>query len=256
MALIDRERWLALSPLLDELLEADPNERAARLAKIRRDDASLGEQLAEMLARQAEVETAQFLEGSVLQPHGAATMVEQVVGSYTLERLLGQGGMGSVWLARRSDGRYEGHAAVKFLNLALLGRGGLERFEREGSVLARLAHPNIARLLDAGVMAGQPYLVLEYIEGEPLDRYCDQRILPIDARVQLFLEVLAAVEHAHHNLILHRDLKPSNILVTDAGGVKLLDFGVAKLMRDETKPGGATELTEIGGRAFTPEYAA
>ncbi|HYS15086.1 MAG TPA: serine/threonine-protein kinase [Burkholderiaceae bacterium] len=256
MALIDHERWLALSPLLDELLEADPDERAVRLEKIRRDDASLGEHLAQLLARQAEVETAQFLEGSVLQQHGAATLVDQVVGSYTLERMLGQGGMGSVWLARRSDGRYEGHAAVKFLNLALLGHGGLERFEREGNVLARLAHPNIARLLDAGVMAGQPYLVLEYIEGEPLDRYCDQRILPIDARVQLFLEVLAAVEHAHHNLILHRDLKPSNILVTGQGGIKLLDFGVAKLMRDGTQPSGATELTEIGGRAFTPEYAA
>ena len=122
--------------------------------------------------------------------------------------------MGSVWLARRSDGRFEGQVAVKLLNLALLARGGAERFAREGSVLARLAHPHIARLLDAGVSAGgQPYLVLEHVEGEPIDRWCDARALGIDARVRLLLDVLAAVAHAHSKLVLHRDLKPSNILV-------------------------------------------
>jgi serine/threonine-protein kinase len=255
MAGIDKTRWQALSPLLDELLEADPAERATRLARIRLQDHVLGADLAALLARQAEVETEQFLEGSALRWHETATLAEQVVGNYTLERPLGHGGMGSVWLARRSDGRFEGRAAVKFLNLALLGRGGLERFQREGSVLARLTHPNIARLLDAGVAAGQPYLVLEYVEGEAIDRYCDAQALGFEARVRLFLDVLAAVEHAHHNLILHRDLKPSNILVTADGRVKLLDFGIAKLIRDETR-GGATELTQAGGRAFTPEYAA
>jgi serine/threonine-protein kinase len=255
MAGIDKSRWQVLSPLLDELLEADAAERDARLATIRRGDSTLGAELAGLLAQQAEVETAQFLEGPVLALPGAATLVEQVVGNYTLERPLGQGGMGSVWLARRSDGRYEGRAAVKFLNLALLGRGGLERFQREGNLLARLAHPNIAHLIDAGVTAGQPYLVLEYVEGEAIDRWCDAHTLDVAARVRLLLEVLAAVAHAHGKLILHRDLKPSNILVTSEGRVKLLDFGIAKLLEDAPQA-QSSMATQLAGRAFTPEYAA
>jgi serine/threonine-protein kinase len=256
MPTIDRERWLVLSPLLDELLDVSPGERAARLAKIRRENGDLGEELANLLAQQADVETAQFLEGSVLNLAETATLVEQVVGNYTLERELGHGGMGTVWLARRSDGRYEGRAAVKFLSMGLLGRGGLERFQREGSLLARLTHPKIARLLDAGVLSGQPYLVLEYVDGVPIDQYCDQHALGVEARVRVFLDVLAAVGHAHSNLILHRDLKPSNILVTAQGDVKLLDFGIAKLINDEARTAAMTELTQAGGRAFTPEYAA
>ncbi|MEW5879765.1 MAG: serine/threonine-protein kinase [Pseudomonadota bacterium] len=253
MAGIDRDRWQRVSPLLDELLDADETRRAARLAQLRREDAPLADEVAALLARQAAVETAQFLEGSALDH---ATLAGRTVGAYTLERELGHGGMGSVWLARRSDGRFEGQAAVKFLNLALLARGGAERFAREGSVLARLAHPNIARLLDAGVADGQPYLVLEYIEGEPIDRFCDAHSLTVEARVRLFLDVLAAVAHAHSNLILHRDLKPSNILVARDGRVKLLDFGIAKLIGEGAEPAAATELTQLAGRAFTPEYAA
>jgi hypothetical protein len=256
MVAINKQRWLALSPLLDEWLDIDVGERTAWLAKIQREDASLGADLVELLASYAHVETAHFLEGSALASQEIGNLAGQVVGSYTLERPLGHGGMGSVWLARRSDGRYEGLAAVKFLNLALMGSGGLARFQREGSVLARLTHPCIARLLDAGVFAGQPYLVLEYVEGQRIDHYCDSHALAVDARVRLFLDVLTAVEHAHQNLILHCDLKPNNILVTRDGSVKLLDFGIAKLMRDETLPAGATELTQAGARGFTPEYAA
>ena len=180
------------------------------------------------------------------------------VGAYTVERELGQGGMGSVWFARRTDGRFEGHVAIKFLNTGLAARGGPERFAREGSILARLAHPNIARLLDAGVTAGgtQPYLVLEYIDGLPIKRYCEVNALDLAARVRLFLDVLAAVAHAHNRLILHRDLKPSNILVTAAGDVKLLDFGIAKLLDDAGVPAVDADLTQAVGRAFTLQYAA
>ncbi|MEJ0099999.1 MAG: serine/threonine-protein kinase [Pseudomonadota bacterium] len=249
---IDKERWQVVSPLLDKLLEADQPGRLALLAKIRAEDVTLASELAALLAQQAAAEHAQFLAGAAFGGP-AATLAGHVVGSYTLEWLLGEGGMGSVWLAHRSDGRYSGKAAVKFLNRGMFGRGGLERFTREGNLLARLSHPNIAHLIDAGLSEGQPYLVLEYVEGEAIDVWCDTHALDIKARVRLFLEVLAAVEHAHGRLILHRDLKPSNILVTRDGRVKLLDFGVAKLLQHDPDDPPVTQLV---GRAFTPEYAA
>jgi serine/threonine-protein kinase len=252
-------RWGTLSPLLDGLLDADDATRSAELERIRQEDPALAHYLERMLARETEIERAAFLEGSasvVMRAAEAGALIGTVVAGYTLDRLLGQGGMGSVWLAHRSDGRFEGKAAVKFLDLALLGRGGAERFRREGSALARLAHSNIARLLDAGVTAGgQPFLILEYVDGVALDRWCNEHALGVRARVQLMRDVLAAVAHAHRNLVLHRDLKPSNILVTADGQVKLLDFGIAKLLGDETGPVQATELTQVG-RAFTPDYAA
>jgi serine/threonine protein kinase len=247
MAGIDKQRWAVLSPLLDELLDADEAVRAVRLARLSDTDSDLANDLSTLLRRQAVIDAEGFLEGSATPLPDEVTREGQSVGSYTLERLLGRGGMGAVWLAHRSDGRYAGRVAIKLLNLALLTPAGVERFRREGSALARLAHPNIARLVDAGVTSDdQPYLVLEYIEGEPIDRWCDTRALDVNARVRLFLQVLDAVAHAHSKLILHRDLKPPNILVTSDGQVKLLDFGIAKLT-DEERP---------IARAFTPEYAA
>lgn len=251
----DKARWKVISPLLDQLLDLDPLERTSRLDEIRKDDPRLAAELDALLAQQTIADREAFLEGGALQPD--ASLEGQIIGGYTLDRPIGHGGMGSVWLGHRSDGRYEGQVAVKFLNLALVARGGAERFQREGSFLARLAHPHIARLIDAGVVTGgQPYLVLEYIDGEPIDCWCDAKALGIEARVRLFLDVLKAVAHAHSNLILHRDLKPSNILVTRDGQVKLLDFGIAKLLSEDDTVGQATELTQQAGRAFTPEYAA
>ena len=256
MSFIDKASWQKVSALLDELLEASAGQRAGRLAQLKIENPELADEVAALLAHQPAVETDQFLEGTVFDPATVGTLAGQSVGGYTLERPLGQGGMGSVWLARRSDGRYEGQAAVKFLNLALLGRGGAERLRREASVLAKLAHPNITHLIDAGVTAGQPYLILEYVEGEPIDAWCDKRSLDVLARVRLFLQVLAAVAHAHGRLILHRDLKPSNILVTADGCAKLLDFGIAKLLEGEGQTAPPTELTGLSGAALTPDYAA
>jgi eukaryotic-like serine/threonine-protein kinase len=251
---IDSSRWKLISPLLDTLLDADGSERAAMLARLRHDDPHLAADVESLLAKEAAVNRDAFLEGSALA--GEATLAGQAIGSYTLDRPLGQGGMGSVWLAHRSDGRFEGRAAIKFLNLALLASGGAERFRREGQLLAKLAHPNIARLLDAGIASGgQPYLILEYVDGEPIDRWCDAHALDLQSRIRLFLDVLAAVDYAHSSLILHRDLKPANILVTPQGQVKLLDFGIAKLLDDHGQGARATELTKVAGRAFTPEYA-
>ncbi|HJV96021.1 MAG TPA: serine/threonine-protein kinase, partial [Albitalea sp.] len=253
---LDKASWPRLSPLLDQILDLEGPERAQRLRALREENAALADDLEELLQRLGEMDRNAFLERPPLLRE--ATMAGQTIGAYTIERELGQGGMGSVWLARRTDGRFEGHVAIKFLHAGLVGHGASERFAREGSILARLAHPNIARLLDAGVARNQaqPYLVLEYIDGVPIDRYCDENALDTTARVKLFLDVLSAVAHAHTRLILHRDLKPSNILVNKAGEAKLLDFGIAKLMDDAALPAAATELTQAAGRAFTLQYAA
>jgi serine/threonine-protein kinase len=188
-------------------------------------------------------------------------MEGEVVGAYRLLSLIGQGGMGSVWLAERCDGRYEGRAAVKLLNVALVGRTFEERFQREGSFLAKVTHAHIARLIDAGVShRGQPYLVLEHVAGRAIDRYCDDRGLGIDERIRLFLDVLEAVAHAHANLIVHRDIKPANVLVSDAGDVKLLDFGIAKLLdadgHKDADKAGRSALTQAGAAPLTPQFAA
>jgi serine/threonine-protein kinase len=263
---IDAERWTALSPLLDELLDLPSDARSARLAALREQDAELAALLARLTEQLTEIDRESFLERPVLTTpaaEGAANddLAGRRVGAYTLDRELGRGGMGSVWLARRTDGRYEGEVAIKFLQGGLLRRGEEARFAREGSILARLAHPHIARLLDAGHLSAgtgpaQPYLVLEYVAGEPIDRHCAARGLDLQARLRLFLDVLGAVAHAHNRLILHRDLKPSNILVTAGGEVKLLDFGIAKLLDVADQPAGDGEVTQNAGRAFTPQYAA
>jgi len=254
---MDMARWQRLSPLLDEILDSDGPARSQRLAALRAEDAALADEVDALLERVAVNDRHAFLERPPLLLR-EPSMGGETVGAYTIERELGQGGMGSVWLARRTDGRFEGFVAIKFLNAGLMARGGAERFAREGSILARLAHPNIARLLDAGVTndGARPYLVLEYIDGVPIDHYCDDKALDLAARVRLFLDVLAAVAHAHNRLILHRDLKPSNILVTAAGEVKLLDFGIAKLIDDAGASAFATEITQAAGRAFTLQYAA
>jgi serine/threonine-protein kinase len=165
--------------------------------------------------------------------------------------------MGSVWLAERNDGRFKRRVAVKLLRSPLLGRAGGERFKREGTILAGLVHPHIAQLLDAGVSpAGQPYLTLESVEGHNIAAYCDGRTLDVEARLRLFLDVLAAVAHAHAHLVVHRDIKPSNVSVGNDGQVKLLDFGITKLIEEEGPEGAATQLTREGGGALTPHFAA
>jgi serine/threonine-protein kinase len=249
----------ALDALLRQALELDPAERDAWLARLRRDQPVQAAELEALLAEQPGLDSAGFLckDAGESPGRGEPGLSGQRLGAYTLEQPLGKGGMGTVWLARRSDGRYEGRVAVKLLNLALLDPVGSERFRREGTLLARLSHPNIARLLDAGVTGGgQPFLVLEYVEGTRIDRYCDDRRLTPEARLRLFLDVLAAVSHAHANLVVHRDLKPSNILVAQDGTVKLLDFGIAKLLEEGQGGAEASTLTDVGGRVLTPEYAA
>jgi serine/threonine protein kinase/Tol biopolymer transport system component len=232
------------------------NERATWISCLRDRDPSLAHQLELLLHHHRALSCEGFLqERSIGLPYEPG-LTGQTLGAYRLIAEIGQGGMGSVWLAERNDARFERKVAVKFLKIALIGRAGEERFKREGIILGRLAHANIAELIDAGVSrAGQPYLVLEHVEGDHIDSYCDGHSLSIEARIRLFLDVLEAVAHAHSNLVVHRDLKPPNILVRHDGQVKLLDFGIAKLLENEDQPGRASQTVE-GGRALTPEYAA
>jgi len=186
-----------------------------------------------------------------LAPTSATELHGRRVGPYLLESELGRGGMGSVWLARRVDGYYEAKVAIKLLVASWFGTEGAVRFRHEGKLLARLDHPNIARLLDAGITdLGEPYLVLEYVEGQRIDVYCANASLGLKLRIELFLELLSAVGHAHRNLIVHRDIKPANVLVTATGQAKLLDFGIGKLVQ------GEEELTSTGQRILTPQFAA
>jgi eukaryotic-like serine/threonine-protein kinase len=251
-----QRRWREISRHLDEAMELGEEARRDWLLDLDQRAPTVASAVRALLSEREHLADQPLLNDDPLAGLSRAGLAGQRLGAYTLESVLGHGGMGTVWLARRSDGRFEGHAAVKLLNAALLGRPSEQRFVREGSVLAKLRHPNIAQLVDAGVSpGGQPYLVLEYVAGERLDAYAERRGLDIEARVRLFLDVLAAVTHAHSHLVVHRDLKPSNIYVTGDGIVKLLDFGVAALLADAD---GRTDsqLTRESGTGLTPEYAA
>ena len=237
MTSLDPERWRTLSPLLDQALDLAGEERERWLVGVGRRDQSLEDDLRSLLDEQRALDDERFLDHGPAAIERSPSLEGSTMGAYRLISLIGRGGMGTVWLAERFDGRFEGQAAVKLLNVALAGAGE-ERFHREGNILARLAHPHIARLIDAGVAgSGQPFLVLEHVRGEAIDLYCDRHRLGVEARLRLFLDVLAAVAHAHTNLIVHRDIKPANVLVTDDGIVKLLDFGVAKLIADDAGHG-------------------
>ncbi len=248
--------WSEISRMLDEALELSAERRPAWLAEQRALSPELATEVEALLAREAQIDEDHFLTGpGTIAPPTLFTLAGQSLGPWVLDRPIGEGGMGSVWLARRSDGRFEGAAAIKFLSLAVAGPRGEARFRREGSILARLAHPGIARLLDAGVSpTGLPYLVLDYIEGKPIDVWCDEHALSVEERLRLFRQMLAAVAHAHANFIVHRDLKPANVLVTADGTVKLLDFGIAKLLEEGGAMAGV--LTGSHDAIFTFLYAA
>jgi tetratricopeptide (TPR) repeat protein len=256
MSAPEKPSWSEIEPYLDTILELPEAERQAWLEGLGADRAHIAAALRELLSERDALAAEGFLEGTVPMP-AQQSLAGTQVGAYTLDSLIGRGGMGEVWLALRSDGRFEGRFAIKFLDSYSASATALERFKREGRVLARLAHNHIARLIDAGItLNGRPYLVLEYVEGERIDRYCDERSLGVEARVRLVLDVLAALSHAHSNLVVHRDIKPSNVLVSDGGVVKLLDFGIAKLLGAEQIADSDTAPTRVEDAALTPEYAA
>ena len=260
----DAATWARLSPLLDEALDLPAQERAAWLAALQEHAPEDAAALQRLLQRHEAAGRDDFLAGSA-QAGAAIPGAGHRIGPWTIEAPLGEGGMASVWLARRSDGRHQGLAAIKLMQGRLHGTQASQRFEREGRILARLEHPHIARLLDAGVASdgdgGQPYLVLELVRGEPIDRWCDERQLDVEGRLRLFVDVALAVAAAHAKLVVHRDLKPGNVLVDGQGQIKLLDFGIARLLEDGEDGAAPSDAstsfaTRTGQRAYTPAWAA
>jgi serine/threonine protein kinase len=256
MATVPPEQWRPFSDYLDQALDLPEADRAPWLAALAQSSPQLAAAVTDALSQRDRMGYAEFLAEPLLADARlvGATLIGRHVGPYVIEAEIGRGGMGSVWRARRVDDRFETTVAVKFLHASWIGLQGEQRFRSEGQMLGRLDHPNIARLIDAGLLdATHPYLVLEYVEGEAIDAHCAAQKLSVEARVELFLGVLAAVAHAHSHLIVHRDIKPTNIFVTRGGSVKLLDFGIAKLLDDAT---GSAALTKSSATALTPQFAA
>lgn len=257
---MDSNRWLRLKELFNEAMDADDLNMHAFLARVEKEDPGLRTELEVMLYTHDESQ-ALAIEGHLLGQSDpvnveAEDMIGVRVGAFEIEKLIGTGGMGEVFLARRADGRFDQEVAIKLLRAGLKSVNMIRRFRVERHILARLTHPNIARLLDGGMTEdGRPYLITEYVEGIPISTFCDHNKLLISERLELFNQVCEAVQFAHQNLVVHRDLKPTNILVTKEGMVKLLDFGIAKLLNPDDEQISLIE-TRPEMRIMTPEYAA
>lgn len=258
---MDAPRWQRVGAVFDAVVEMSATARAASLERLCGDDAGLRAEVERLLAADAR---ATHFEHRVESARGnaATEWVEAadgsstaLVGPWRLLRELGRGGMGVVYLAERADGQFEQRAALKLIKRGMDSDAVLGRFLRERQILARLEHPHIARLLDGGLTGeGRPYFAMEYVDGEPLLQHCGRENAPLEERIRLFLQVCAAVQFAHGQLVVHRDIKPSNILVTAGGETRLLDFGIAKLLDDSSV--GATATIDAAHRPLTPAYAA
>lgn len=257
-------RWERIDAVLEQVLDLPPMARRQAVERLCADDPGLRLAVENLLV--ADESAGSFLEQPVLEAAAdllagpaepAPSREGERIGPYRLVRELGHGGMGAVYLAERADGQFEQQVALKLVRTGRLTNDTAQRFRAERQILARLEHPGIASLLDGGVTgSGEPWFAMEYVRGEPLTGWCDARRLGLRERVALFESVCEAVRFAHRNLVVHRDLKPSNILVDDSGRVRLLDFGIAKLLQSEGDTGAPAEATRTGLWALTPEYGA
>ncbi len=256
---LDPERWRRAESIFGKALEAPSEARERLVAEACGEDETLRQEVLSLLASAdtaSEYLSRVAIQAGIRAPAqaGVEGLVGRTVGPYRLVRLLGRGGMGAVFLANRADHQYEKEVALKILPLGMTSPEAVRRFHEERRIVARLEDPRIARLLDGGVAEdGTPYFIMEYVEGVPIDEYCDTHRLSIARRLTLFLDVCDAVEHAHRHFVVHRDLKPGNILVTGEGAVKLLDFGIARVLDSEDDAG---ELTRTGlAHPMTLSYA-
>jgi eukaryotic-like serine/threonine-protein kinase len=253
---VDVSQWQRVKELFGAALGRAPADRSAFLAEACGDNESLRQEVQSLLAEHQEYATKPAADGSTVETTDLVqdSLLDRRVGPYQVLRCIGQGGMATVYLAARADEEYKSRVAIKLLPPYLDDQELSRRFRNERQTLAALDHPNIVKLLDGGTTTdGRPYLVMDYVEGTPLDEYCDDHKLSIDQRLRIFLSVCAAVEYAHRRLVIHRDLKPGNILVRADGTAKLLDFGIAKLLNPEAA--ATLVVTRAGERAMTPEYA-
>ncbi|MGA2706918.1 MAG: protein kinase domain-containing protein [Steroidobacteraceae bacterium] len=247
--------WTRTKQLFSEALELEPSSRSAFLIETCGDDPTLRAEVESLLASHERADS--FFEGAgaaILRPTALVDMSGRLVGDYRIVREAGCGGTSIVYLAERADQHYEKHVAIKMLRSIDGGTEILQRFRIERQTLAKLDHPNIVTLLDGGSVDGMPYLVMDFVEGVPIDQYCQEHALSVSQRLRIFRAVCDTVQYAHHNGVIHRDLKPSNILVTNEGAPRLLDFGIAKL-RDPQRFALSTLVTLSGMQAMTPEYA-
>jgi serine/threonine protein kinase/Tfp pilus assembly protein PilF len=255
---LNPDRWKRLEELFEAASNLSGTQRLLFLNENCSDDPTLRRQVETLISSSEEIESgSSTLLGEAVRNAAAAAVSAvdgQRIGPYQIIRQLGSGGMGAVYLAERADDQYRNQVAIKLVRDLLPGEELLERFRAERQILADLNHPNIARLLDGGVTTtGLPYLVMEYVEGVPIDDYCNNKKLSIAGRLELFKTVCLAVQHSHNHLIVHRDIKPNNILVTADGVPKLLDFGIAKPLRPLSS--SRDNLTRTLQRLMTPEYA-
>ena len=258
-----RQTWQRVSDLFDEVIELAEGDRIAFIRRLWGSEPQVASELAALLVAAAKVDKSPTLSqapfdvvlNDALATQNAAYRPGQKFGAWTLEECIGSGGMGEVWRAKRSDGLYKASAALKLLRSDISNEKLSARFRRERVVLARLNHPNIARLLDAGVEQNQAFIVLELVNGVPLLDYVTQHTKTLADRIRVIRDIALAVEHAHSQLVLHRDLKPSNVLVTADGQIKLLDFGIAGVLDNNSADEPMTKLTQLAGRGLTLEYA-
>src|ERR1700675_4740796 len=258
--MIPRARWQKIQSLFEEVVDSGPEERVARLASSCHGDSELRDSVEALLASD------QRTEDPLINAIGAAAeslledhqdrLIGTRIGSYRVASILGHGGMSTVYRGERDDSQYQQTVAIKVLLHAALHPRLRSRLHSERHILATLDHPSIARLIDSGELDdGTPYLVMEHVDGESIDMYCDSRTLFVRERLELFIQVCAAVQYAHRNLVVHRDIKPSNIFVTGEGVPKLLDFGIAKLLAPESLS-HTLPVTRLQERMLTPENAA
>ena len=253
---MDQNRWAIIERLFERALELNEQERIEFLKKECNDDEELFKEVNSLIDADSKAHPIFSSPTPTIEIPDNLKYEGKVIGAYKIVKQIGLGGMGSVYLAERADGQFEQKVALKLIKPGNNSFEIIKRFQAERQILARLQHPNIARLLDGGITNdGLPYFTMEYVEGDPIDVYCDKIKLSIKERLELFITVCTAVNYAHQNLIIHRDLKPGNIYITKDGRVKLLDFGISKVFTEDDSE-NFTKMTQTGLFIMTPEYAA